>query len=199
MTHNLTYNESDLIARIANSDDRAFAELVKHYWQGIYVHVFTYLKRAERSEEVTQDIFMDIWNQREQLPEIRNFPGFLFKIARYTTIDALRKKLEALDQYTDVEEGIREEFYLPHLQLDLKEANKELKSAIDQLPARRKEIFIMSRIDGKTQAEIASELNISINTVNAQIVSALQFLRAKLSSGPNWIIIQILICEIVRP
>jgi RNA polymerase sigma-70 factor (family 1) len=168
------HNEQEFLKKIAEGDQRVFAALVESFSARIYVHVLMYIKNAARAEEITQDVFMSVWNHRHELPSIQNFRGYLFVLTRNRTISALRERVTRYDETEkdELESGLNPEGVLEYRQL-----SESLQRGIDQLPPRRKEIFIMSRFDGKTYDEIAHHLSISKSAVNKHIIEALVFLR----------------------
>ncbi|MBO9631573.1 MAG: RNA polymerase sigma-70 factor [Chitinophagaceae bacterium] len=174
------YEEKQLLLQIANADQASFSLLMKNHWSSVYVFALMYLKVAETAEEITQDVFVDIWNNRQKLPDLDNFRNYLFIIARNKTYSRLRKRLAVLVESNS--DKIKEELYNPDAQLIYKELYNELNNAIDQLPPRRKQVFMMSRFEGLSHAAIADKLGISKQTVNEHIVEALQFLRTALRS-----------------
>jgi RNA polymerase sigma-70 factor (ECF subfamily) len=168
------HNEPELLERIARGDERAFAWLVEAYGASVYAHVLTYIKDATRAEEITQDIFLNVWNHRLELPSIQNFRGYLYVLTRNRTISVLRERIM---RYNEAKKDELQTNLNPAGLMEYRQLSDALRRGIDQLPARRKEIFLMSRFDGKTYDEIASHLDISKSAVNKNIVEALVFLR----------------------
>lgn len=144
------------------------------------MHVLSILKSPARAEEITQDIFLKIWNKRQGLSEILSFENYLYIITRNYTISDLRKKFRGGGLTPDPGSG-----WTPEQQLQFKELNGRLGKIVDRLPPRRKQVFIMSRLEDKTHQQIASELGISTGTVNQQLIAALSFVRAELRNHPD--------------
>lgn len=166
--------EPEILKKIAAGDEHAFEHLVEQYTAIIYAHVVSYLKNASRAEEITQDIFMSIWLHREELPAIQNFRGYLFVLTRNRTISAFR---ERIFRYDEAEKDELLTTVNPEGLLEYRELSEALKRGIDQLSPRRKEIFMMSRFEGKTYDQIAHHFTISKSAVNKHIIEALAFLR----------------------
>lgn len=179
--HDNIHNEAGLLTAVAEGSQQAFKELVAACWQNVYVHALTYLRSPEQAEEVTQDIFISIWNKRALLPELDNFRSYLFITARNTIISVLRRKLVTCEELVDEQE----ETLLPDAKLEAKELNGLLKQGIALLPEKRRRVFEMSRLEGKTHAEIAAALHISKDTVSEYITLALNFLRTYLRKYGN--------------
>lgn len=194
------YNEKELLQRIAGGDERAFSAIVNRYTDIIYPHLLSYIKNTARAEEITQDIFLRIWNNREKLPDMDNFPGYVYVITRNRAKSALKEQLAdpakvPVDPLSDI---------LIHpeaVELEIKELQQTLDQAIENLPARRKEVFRLSRMEHLTYEEIADQLGISRSAVRQHIVEALVFLRNYLKehlgimvSHAGWIL---LLCDLL--
>lgn len=136
------------------------------------------MKSPRNAQELTQDVFVKIWQQRAQLPGVEHFNSYIFILSRNQIISAIRKKLRetALDE--DFE--LPEELLQPDRQLQYKEVTGWINKGIDALPPMRQQVFRMSRMQGMTHEEIAQQLGIARNTVKQHIVLALNALRERL-------------------
>lgn len=136
-----------------------------------------YVIREEDAENIVQDIFFELWEKKLDLTSFVNLNGFLFMTVKNRCIDFIRRK--TIEQQTI--NKIQSEYILTlKLKFESLEAldNKFLsesdihtviQNAIDTLPEKCREIFVMNKIEGKKQKEIAKELNISIHTVESQM------------------------------
>ncbi|WP_346317993.1 RNA polymerase sigma-70 factor [Chitinophaga sp. YIM B06452] len=176
-------NQAYLLHEMAAGNQQALKTIVEAFWPNIYAHALAYLRSPEKAEELTQDVFLAIWEKRETLPNIENFRGYLFITARNKIVSRLRVKLATT--HPAEETDATETLYIPDSQLELKELNNLLREGIEQLPPKRKRVFEMSRLEGKSHAEIAAELGISKDTVSEYITLALNFLRTYLKNNGN--------------
>lgn len=183
--HQTHIDEQQLLVRIANGDQAAFAVLIDRYWTKIYGQAMAYIKSAQAAEELTQDIFMDLWHSREKLPAIEQPANYLFIVARNKIFNALRKKLETM---VDVDKTqLEEDLWLPHMQMERKELYAILLTGIDKMPPVRRQVFTMSRLEGRSYEEIGQELQISRNTIKEHIVKALNYLRTHLAAHGGYL------------
>ena len=178
MGNDCLYNEQEILARIAEDDQRAFTMLVEQYTATIYTHVLAYLKSASRAEEITQDIFMNVWKHRKELPAITNFRGYLYVMTRNRTHSAFRERMLNLE--TTEKDELETGGMNPAGTLEFRQLSETLLQGIDLLPPRRKQIFTMSRFDDLSYEEIATKIGISKSAVNKHIIEALLFLRTYL-------------------
>lgn len=127
------------------------------------------------AEDMVQDAFMKAWIYIEKGGEIDNFTAFMYRTLRNVCLSYLRDKRDMLG-----------EEYIPEVEeedIDTSFRDAEIWKAIDSLPEKCREIFLMSKRDGLTNEEIADELGISVKTVKNQMTKAFQRLREALSGG----------------
>lgn len=184
MGNDCLYNEQEVLSRVAEGDQRAFKLLVEKYSATIYAHALMYLKNASRAEEITQDVFVNVWKHRTELPSITNFPGYIYVITRNRTHSAFRERMLKLEEAEKDE--LETNWLNPAGELELRQLSETLNRGINLLPPRRKQVFTMSRFEAKSYDEIAHELGVSKSAVNKHIIEALIYLRTYLRNqmGP---------------
>jgi RNA polymerase sigma-70 factor (ECF subfamily) len=134
------------------------------------------------AEELVQDVFFKLWSKREQLAEIDALKTYLYRAARNTALNHLRRqKLELAYEEREAAKGEPSTTEATDDSATAGELTEAVREAIDRLPTRCREIFLMSRDGGLTYAEIAAELGISIKTVETQMGRALKSLRLSLA------------------
>lgn len=178
------YDETAVLKSLADGDELALKEIISRYWKDIYFVALTYIQNAEHAEEVTQDVFIKLWNGREKLHEVESFKDYIFIIARNHIFSELRKALnrEPVDSNLYGMEGYRDSQHTPEHRLELKEYRELLEKAIRRLPEKRQQIFRMSRMDGMSYAEIAEKMDIKVSTVNDHLTAAMNFIRSYIRS-----------------
>lgn len=172
------YNESELLSRVAQGNQLAFKQLVSRYTPVIFRHLVTYSKNVIQAEENTQDILLTIWNNRHKLEGMENFAGYVYVITRNRAHLVFRKKV--LENHVPPDDVLQHSFTSPENNLELKELQQYLFAGIELLPAKRREVFKLSRIEHLSYEEIAERLSITRSTVRQQIIASLAFLRTYL-------------------
>jgi len=182
-----------LYRRIKEGDELAFEKLFRKYYEGLLRLIWGYVKSEAIAEEIIQDVFFDIWKKRERLDIKESISAYLFRAARNMSIDYVRhskveqswadekKSLYSINAHPSIDEKLNTKLILV-----------EVQKAIQELPERRREIFILSRYDGLSYREIAKLLDISVSTVETQISRSLKTLRDIFE--PYVTFISILIC-----
>jgi len=171
-------NESLLVRNLSKGNLLAFNTLYKEYSSRLYRFAFGYLKSEAEAEELVQEVFTIIWEKRADLKEELSFKSFLFTIA----FNIIRKHFRTkcyLSEYFKT--GISADFDMQTSQkITYDSLYQYITDLVNQLPERRKEIFIKSRFEGLSIKEIAEELKISHKTVENQLTDALKFIRTNL-------------------
>ncbi|WP_143307147.1 RNA polymerase sigma factor [Chitinophaga vietnamensis] len=166
-----------LFSRVAEGDEAAFRELYHRYNAVLAGSVRKLLKSEEEAAEVLQEVFLKVWMIRETLTDIDNPGGWLYRLSANYCLSVLRKHAkERYRQEGILEEDIKDQHDLSE-GFDAKELQGLVKEAIEQLPASRREVFLLSMQEGKSRKEIAGQLDISEHTVKNQLLSARKFIR----------------------
>lgn len=171
----------DRVLAIKDGDLRAFNELFDRYGKRLYHFSIGYLKSAADSEEIVQEVFLKIWNNREELSAQKSFESYLFTIAKNSILNTIRKSKseQAYLSYAKLHPGKN---VLLDDELNFRELEEAYKEAVEQLSPRRKEIFMLNREQSLSNAEIAEKMNVSVKTVENQMTSALSEIRKNLRS-----------------
>jgi len=173
-----------LFQQMQHGDHGAFKALFYLYYKELCFFTEWHVKSKECAEELVSDLFIKLWEKRAVL-QVTNIRPYLYQAAKHNALNYLRKSklvTEPIETHFNLQQSEAEG---PYQQLLLKESHKEMNSLIDSLPARRKVIFVMSRIDGLSYAEIADLLDISIRTVEDQMLKAVKSLRSSLHNKKN--------------
>lgn len=177
MTIAAKFDEKALIAMVSTGDRQAFTQLYSTHLNNLYRYIYLFTKSKEETEEMLQDIFIKIWENREKLPEVDSLKNYLFRIAKNKLLDKIRhlhvsqRVLSEIKRTKDISETITSD------QCAYKEYYKLVQQAIEKLPPRNKLIFRLNVENGLSQDEIAAELNISKSVVKKQVYRASHFVR----------------------
>ena len=170
-------NETELLVRMAEGDEKAFGLLFHHYRQRIYSYAFHLFGNGGLADELVQDVFLKVWLSRDKVRHVLRFDSWLFTIARNQVFDTLKLLAKEDSARKQMASLLHSDSVTVEDQLLTKENEKRLEDALSRLSPRQKLIFTMSRHQGMKHEEIATRLNISRNTVKTHLVHALKTLR----------------------
>lgn len=175
-------SENDaLLIKLKNGEASAFEEIYNQYRSKIYSYALKLCKSTVIAEEITQEVFIKIWQKRDQLNPELHFGAYLKKIVLNDVLNHLKKVArektlqDELFSYLSTIKNSSEDRLLE------KELLKTYEEAIAQLPPQKKIIYQLSRNEELTHDEIAQKLNISKNTVKNHMVEATKFIRQYVS------------------
>lgn len=175
------YDENKLLQDVVNGNETAFRELMNRYWDKMYGNILYHCKKQELAEELTQDLFVAVWQNRDQLPEIQRFDAWLYAIARNLVLGAFRKKVIPLLDTNLFDPYFLDDGLTGVDLLELKELHTVLTNEIAQLPAQMQRAFTLHRIQGLSHEEVAKEMNISRFSSQTYVARATMLLRAALA------------------
>jgi len=165
-------DEKELLTALKGGDVAAFEVLYKHYSKLIFRKLDKMIKHIPLAEELTQDVFVKIWDKRLLIDIDKPFNYYIFTIANHAVSDFYRKA--ARDQRLQDEIlSASAQLYNPTEELLFyKESEIVLNRAIEDLPPQQRLVFKLCKIEGKSYEEVADQLNISTSTVSNHIVKA---------------------------
>ena len=169
-----------LFGQVKNGDLSSYEILFKKYFKELYRFAYTYVRDQTISEEMAQEVFLYIWEKRGQIEVQTTLKTYLYSAVKNKCLNYIKLELPKQQAMSDVSEVM---LATSNPKIDEGE-NEKLKiyiqTAIDTLPKKCKQIFVLSRSAGLTYEEIAEELDLSKKTVENQMGIALKKLRESL-------------------
>nr|WP_294869777.1 RNA polymerase sigma-70 factor [uncultured Pedobacter sp.] len=170
------HTDEELALLLKQAGPEIFKEIYDRYWDRLLNAAHKRVRNTEICEEIVQDVFTKLWANRSSLVFTAGIGNYLFTAVRYNVIDHYRKHavresfISSEQAYVKLDNSTEEYVFLN----DLK---KHIDTMIARLPVKCRSVYQLSRIEFKTNKEIASELNISEKTVEGHLTKALQSLR----------------------
>lgn len=177
-------SEPDLLFRVSQGDEAAFAQLFHAYQHRLGAFVMQLTGSRPMSEEIVQEIFIRIWEKREKLSQVEHFHSYLYAVARNYSLSFLKKlgrelaRKQAWETSVAVNQAEEED-------TAIKNYRRIIDQAISELPAQRQKVYLLSRDEGLRQAEIAERMAISLETVKKHMVLALRSIRNYAMAHPE--------------
>lgn len=170
-------NTGRLVEQLKRGDAAAFDALFEEYGQKLYGFAFRYLKSEHETEELVQEVFVRIWENRKFLKTEYSFKSYLFTIALNHIRKFFNKKAISLRYITEAKGGNLDLDNSTVESIDYASILEQIDRIVEKLPERKKLIFLKSRKEGKSSKEIAEELQITVGTVDNQVSDALRIIR----------------------
>ena len=173
--------ERELVERVQQGDQTAFELLFRFYYPGLVVYATQFTVDRSEAEEIVQDFFVRFWQKHSHIKSSESLKNYFFSCVKNSSLNLLKHKkievsyIQKLQQLSESENLT----YHPDLFI-VSELQEKIESAIALLPEKCREVFIMSRIQGLKNEEIASILDLSKRTVETQISKAIKVMRIEL-------------------
>jgi len=180
-----------LISDLKQGNQKALEELYSLYKNKVYNTVISYIQNPSDAEEITQDIFIEIFRSIHKFKSESNLSTWIYRITINKSLDFIRysKRKKRLASISSIfKPGSEDEnmeipdFYHPGVEMDMRESSAILFKAIDELPENQKTAFILSKIEGLSNNEIGEVMKTSLSSVESLLFRAKQNLRKYLSS-----------------
>lgn len=172
-----------LFQRIRLDDRTALNALFSQYYTKLCRFACSCSITREQAEEIVSDVFFMIWKNRERIDIRINVRAYLYACVRNAAIALSRQRPPEI---TLSDEHDKADMSTPDMHILYEELHTRVQGAVEKLPARCKQIFIMNRMYGLKYKEIASILSISEKTVEHQVAKALELVRFALQPGREY-------------
>ena len=178
----LQISDENLLKQMACDDRDAFSLLYSRYWEDLFITSAKALRSQEEAADVVQDVFLSLWNRRNELDIQGSLAAYLHTSVRYKCINYIEKNITRRDYLLQLAE-VAIKFSSPNAEitLQLDELQKTINQAVAKMPPKMREVYKLSRQEHLSYKEISDYKNISIETVKKHIQHALQHIRKDLA------------------
>ena len=176
-----------IIKQLRDGNEKVFEQIVREYWPRMFKFALIYTQNNETSQELVQDTFLVLWNNRAILKDNTNLITYLMVVLRNKCLNLLEQTrirqlyIEEIDDETIYQ---RANLYVLQDEasqiVESEDLHKAIERALSKLPEKTREVFMLSRYDGLKNQQIAETKNISQKTVEYHISKALQILKEEL-------------------
>ena len=176
-----------IIKQLQDGNEKVFEQIVREYWPRMFKFALIYTQNNETSQELVQDTFLVLWNNRAVLNDNTNLITYLMVVLRNKCLNLLEQTrirqlyIEEIDDETIYQ---RANLYVLQDEasqiVESEDLHKAIERALSKLPEKTREVFMLSRYDGLKNQQIAETKNISQKTVEYHISKALHNLKEEL-------------------
>jgi len=167
--------DTELVVKLKNHDEDAMIMIYRIYWKGLYSSAYKILRDKETCEDIVQELFIKIWNNREQLDIRSSLQAYLSVAVRHEVYHRIRVSKQFEPIMDEIMETMAD--LSCYDRMEYRELQNRISSVIDTLPEKCREVYNLSRNDLMTHKEISEKLSISTKTVRNHITRALHQLR----------------------
>ena len=169
--------EKALLISSSKGDRRAYAFLYTFYMSPLCRYLFLFTRSKDDSEEIAQDVFVKIWEKKENLATVHSFRPYVFKTAKNLLLDKIRRKETETKVLDYLRPDTEESGEYSDSDAIYNQYHQIAQEAKNMLPQKRKRIFEMNTEEGMALDEIAERLSISKTVVKKQLYAATDFVR----------------------
>lgn len=181
MNEDILYSDEKLMKEIKADNMLAFDVLYKKYSKRLFNFAYSILKSSQEAENLLQDVFLNLWEQRHNIEKDSSVKSYVFTIAYNMAVSVIRKKVRE-HQFFEYLKTLQDLSQEPvNIEVEYNELTDRLNKIIDKLPARQREIYLLHKNEGLNYQEIAEKLNISVNTIENHMSRALKTIRTGLA------------------
>jgi RNA polymerase sigma-70 factor (family 1) len=189
--------DNDILYRLKNGDPDAFEVIFWQYNAKVHNFVMSILYDKSMAQDITQSVFLSVWEHHAQIDISKNFSSYIFTIAQNQVYRCTEKALLSYNYQEHVKKSqVRLDVEIED-NIDYQFLERLIWELIDKLPSSRKEIFMLSRKQGLSNKEIAQRLSISEKTVETQITRSIHYLRKHIN--PHVALVGLLLFHLFMP
>jgi RNA polymerase sigma-70 factor (family 1) len=172
-----TLADEELLPDFIAGRAEAFTVLYERYNRTVYQIIYRFVKSSELADDLTQELFIKVWNNRQLLSNVQSFKGFLLTSTRNHTLDSLKKTLRSQKALGEVVKNFVVQRTAADDQLLDTDYAVFLDNELAKLPKRSREVFRLCRKEDHTYAEVADELGISKSAVKKHMIFSMKVLK----------------------
>jgi len=173
-------SDKQLFKEVSEGDERAFQHLFTRYYPRMISFAGMMVKSPYAAEEIVQEVFIRLWEQREVLAEVKSPENFVFIVIRNHTFNYLRAAANEQNRREQLWEALQQRAADETITLEMQEADQFFEKILAKLSPQQQKIFRMSREEGFSHQQIADELQLSKDTVKKHIANSLKVFKSYL-------------------
>jgi RNA polymerase sigma-70 factor (ECF subfamily) len=178
----ILYSDEELMREIKADNMFAFDLIYKKYSKKIYKFGYSLLKSHEETENLVQDVFLNLWENRHKVEKDSSIKSYIFAITYNSAISILRKKAME-SKFVEYLKSLQIIYEKPvNMELEYTELTNKINEIVYALPQRQKEVYLLHKVEALKYSEIAVLLDISVNTIENHMSRALKTIRKKLGN-----------------
>ena len=175
-----------VLSRLKDDDIDAFRKVYMAYSERLFHFAFSYLKSTFEAEEIVQEVFIQVWEMRNEIDPDRSFRSLIHRMTINRVFNQMKHqvvKQKYQNYLLQIDHSLQES---PEAALHFKELESKISLLLARLPEQQRTVFEMSRMKGLSHSKIAEDLGLSVRTVENQVYRASKFLKDQLKEEYLW-------------
>lgn len=169
----------ETIDNLANGDHKAFHQVFKVAYPKVYAFAIGFIKDKNQADDITQNVFINLWTHRETLPHIQNLDSYLYKVTKNMVLNFIASQKAFTIDITAARD-IKTNETTALEQLEAQDLQLLTDMIVENMPPQRQAVYRLSRIQGLSNDEIAEKLGLQKKTVENHLNLALGDIRKML-------------------
>lgn len=172
----ISYSDEQLVATIRDGNDDAYAELFNRHWQNVYNMVYSRIRHRAVTEEISQEIFMKLWDKRADL-SIDNFSAYLYTCVKHRCLNYIESKIARKKHWEHYKVFLPVQDDSTSKTVAFNDLREALEKGLNTIPKKSKMIFRLNRFEGRSVKEIAGQMNLSEKAIQYHLTRSVRELR----------------------
>jgi len=176
------YADPILVGLLKKDDQLAYTEIFERYCKLLVNHAYKILGNQDEANDVVQEVFLSIWNKRQELILTGSLSSYLYKAVKNRILNHIAHE-KVVSRYAEsISNFIEDDYVFADFKLREEELEAIIAREIELLPAKMREVFLLRKVEDLSYEEIALQLNITDKTAKQQVYNSLKILREKLKN-----------------
>ena len=175
------FNLDFVLKNLANDETKALEELFNYYYPRLYKFSKSFLKQDSGIDDILQEVFVKIWQNRTNIRSSETFNPFIFTLTRNLLLNELRRRLNNQNIKDEISKLTISDEFQTFENLEFGELKETVEKIVNNLPEKQRQVFVLSRYERLSHKEISEKLNISTKTVEYHIHQSTSTIKEKLS------------------
>jgi RNA polymerase sigma-70 factor (ECF subfamily) len=177
-------NENLLLQELANNNQAAFSQIYQLHWQGMFLTASRVLRSHDDAADVVHDVFLNLWNRRNDIRILGSLAAYLQTSVRYKAISFIKRNLSRNDHLTLLNEtAVHHLDDDPDSMMQLKQLREVVNNVVTGMPPKMQTAYRLSREKYLSHKQIAEQMGISTETVKKHIQNALEIIKIAIADN----------------
>lgn len=185
--------DSKTLIKVREGDETAFRLVYDTYGERLYNFAYRFVKSRELSEEIVQETLLNLWMSRDRLDEKYNMGAYLITITKRLSLNTIRHQCVANIAHNKIGRYLASGSNATENEIIYNDLSNYTELIVNKMPGKQQEAFRLSRFQGLSHLQIATEMRVSENTIKNHITTALKTLRLRLKSADVFLLLFLLL------